>query len=494
MEGAELFNTMYSLFYSRRIGRSPSIRPEYNDPNFLYYENRPLETTILGAAKITGKLAGGTSIAFISAMTDEETATYASRQVTELETGTTVTDTVTTESVVEPRAGYSALRIKQDIWNNSSIGGMMTLVSQDTRHPALTGAVDWRLLTPNNKYRFAGQSVFSRIDNENIGFATDAMIEKISGEHFRAAIGTVIKDENFYINHLGYTRRNGHRDGWIWMQWRTRDDWWIFRNTWNNFNFSSSWNYAGENILRNFNFNNTMQFVNNWYGWVGFAVDWPDYSDMETRGRGSWEYPAAWNGWVCFDTDERKPLSLEFDFRFGDSRTNPWWGAEVGVRVKPVSNMVFWVHGSFTHDFDQLMWVANRPNDTTLFAEKDQDIFHLTFSASMVFTPNLSCQLSAQGLLTGLDYYNYMPYQGAGCYGPCVNGYNYDYNYSALNSTFLLRWEYSPGSTLYLVWTRAREEVDPYANDLDINRDMSRWFESGSRNVFLIKASYWLNI
>ena len=145
-----------------------------------------------------------------------------------------------------------------------------------------------------------------------------------------------------------------------------------------------------------------------------------------------------------------------------------------------------------THD--AYLTIDNRPADTTLFAEKDQDIFNLDVSASVVFTPNLSCQLSAQGLLTGLDFYNYMPYIGSGCYGPCVDGYNYDYNYSALNSTFLLRWEYSPGSTVYLVWTRSREEVDPYANDLDMNRDISRWFSYGSRNIFLIKASYWLNI
>jgi hypothetical protein len=103
-------------------------------------------------------------------------------------------------------------------------------------------------------------------------------------------------------------------------------------------------------------------------------------------------------------------------------------------------------------------------------------------------------QLSAQGLLTGLDYYDYRPYLGGNSYGELQNGYNNDYNYSALNSTFLIRWEYLPGSTLYLVWTRALEEVDRAVNDLDMSRDFNRLFSGRGENVFVIKASHWMNI
>jgi hypothetical protein len=156
--------------------------------------------------------------------------------------------------------------------------------------------------------------------------------------------------------------------------------------------------------------------------------------------------------------------------------------------------MEFWVHGEYTHDFDQLMWVENPDDETTIFADKDQDIFELDASASIVFHPNLSLQLSARGLLTGLNYRNYRPYLGGGRYGSNQSEYDHDYNYSALNSTLLLRWEYRPGSTLYLVWTRAREETDATANDLVLSRDLERWYSSGGENVFLVKASYWMNI
>ena len=182
------------------------------------------------------------------------------------------------------------------------------------------------------------------------------------------------------------------------------------------------------------------------------------------------------------------------DYYLGDSRTNPWWGAEFLVRYRPVGNIEFTAHTEYTHDFDQLMWVENPDDTTTIFAEKDQNIFNLNLCASVVVSRNLSIQLSAQGLLTGLDYYDYRPYLGGGRYGDCQDGYNHDYNYSALNSTFLIRWEYLPSSTLYLVWTRSREEVDDAVNNLNFDRDFNRFFSSGSNNVFLAKASHWMNI
>jgi len=79
-------------------------------------------------------------------------------------------------------------------------------------------------------------------------------------------------------------------------------------------------------------------------------------------------------------------------------------------------------------------------------------------------------------------------------YSDPIDGYNYDFNYASLNSTLLIRWEYMPGSTLYLVWTRVKSDFDNTVNDFDLSRDMDKLFSSGAENVFLIKASYWWNI
>jgi hypothetical protein len=502
MEGSELFQTPFDLFYSRRIGRAPRGDVSDVDDDFDYYTHYPSQTTILGAAKLTGKLHTGTSVAFLGAVTEEERAQYAAEIVTLDSTSvgdSVVVDTLSVETalrdaVVEPETFYSVLRLKQDVLASSSVGGTLTLASPTGAHSAVTGGVDWRLRTDDNAWSFFGQTVASRVDTENVGRALNFGLEKTSGEHVRGSIGGTLKDRHLDLDDLGFTRRNDIKSGWLWMQYRTTDDWWIVRNSWNNVNYSASWNGDGANIGRNWNFNNTIEFVDNSHAWMVFSQTFPKYDDRETRGHGLWEVPASWHAYVGYDTDERKKWSVELDYIYGESRTHPWWGAELLVRYRPADNMTFSVHGDYTHDPSQLYWVENPDDDTTIFADKDQDIFNLNASTSIVFSPTLSCQLSGQGLLTGLDYRNYRPYLGDGCYGPCETGYNHDYHYTALNSTFLLRWEYMPGSTLYLVWTRMRSEVDDSLNNLDMTRDFDRFFTGDAENVFLIKTSYWFSI
>jgi len=502
MEGADLFSTDFMLFYSRRIGRPPQ-RP-VSDPDKLYYKDYPDATTILGAAKLTGKLGSRTSIAFLNATTQREKAEYAAgiNPVIDsswigdsLHTELVSLDTVFRSEVVEPSANYSVLRVKQDIFKNSSIGGMLTLVSQDGVHPAATGGLDWRIYTNDGSWLFDGQTVFSRVDSKHTGYGLDATIEKVSGKHMRGAVGFTIKDPNLRINRLGYTPRVNSRSFWGWFQYRTTDDWWIIRNSYNNFNISSGWNYDGVNYSFNSDFNTYIEFKNYWSLGGGIQMQGEKYSDLETRGNGLWQWPVypTFSWWMCLETDQRKKISLCWNPGSGSDRGGSWWANFIGAAYRPRTNMEFSIGANYHRTFKGTRWVDNI-GDSSLFADLDNDQVFLQASASVLINRNLSIQLSAEGLISGLDYQNYRYYRGGNNYSDHIHNYSYDYNYSALNSTLLVRWEYLPGSTLYLVWTRARPEFDPSVNDLDLSRDLDRLFSSGSRNLFLIKASYWMNI
>ena len=512
VEGSDLFDTRFSLFYSRRVGRQP--QGHVDDDGFLQYTSRlPKSTTILGAGKLTGKLSSGTSIAVLTAVTQEEKRKY-NAEVLDVDysaspADTILIDTVSRRGVVEPMAGYTAVRVRQDIMRRSSFGGLFTVASQDQHYPSVTGGLDWRLFTNNGVWSFCGQTVFSRVDPEKTGFGFDAYFEKESGKHLRFTFGAVIKDPYLDLNRLGYLSRPNTRELWTWWQYRTDDDWWIVRNSWNNFNFSWHWNYQHREINKNWNFNNCIDFINYWQGGVTFGGDYHEYDDRETRGRGSWKRPSSWYAAIWLDTDERKKFQVELDYIFGESRTSPWWAAEVLFRFKPVSNFEFWTHWEYTHDYGQLRWVDNDPvingtfTDSTLFAYDDQDIVEVQFGATLTLRTNLSVQFSAEALSSGLDYYNYRPWLGEDHYGRTYSddqvGNSYDYLYSAVNSMFLLRWEYLPGSTLYAVWTRSRWQYQPGTTGFVFNRDFDR-FVSGipkygdMQNVFLLKLSYWLNI
>ena len=70
---------------------------------------------------------------------------------------------------------------------------------------------------------------------------------------------------------------------------------------------------------------------------------------------------------------------------------------------------------------------------------------------------------------------------------------NPDFNFRSLRGNAVYRWEYRPGSTLYLVWTQSRSGTDP-VGDFDFARDRAALFSARPDNVFLVKMSWWLGM
>lgn len=58
-----------------------------------------------------------------------------------------------------------------------------------------------------------------------------------------------------------------------------------------------------------------------------------------------------------------------------------------------------------------------------------------------------------------------------------------------MRSNVVLRWEYRPGSTLFVVWSSGRSGFRPDGS-FDVRRDARRLFETAPTNVFLVKLNY----
>jgi hypothetical protein len=65
------------------------------------------------------------------------------------------------------------------------------------------------------------------------------------------------------------------------------------------------------------------------------------------------------------------------------------------------------------------------------------------------------------------------------------------FNYRSLRGSAVLRWEYRPGSTLFVVWQQQREGSEPFGN-FDLGRDSRALFQQPARNVLLVKVTYWI--
>ena len=160
--------------------------------------------------------------------------------------------------------------------------------------------------------------------------------------------------------------------------------------------------------------------------------------------------------------------------------------------------------GSYERRVDDSQWVTNRGvlfSDTIhyTFARLDQNILAVTARANVTLTPALSVQLYAQPFVATGAWADWreladarasayadrlVPYGG----GAVPTGFNS----KQFNSNAVLRWEYRPGSTLFLVWQQGRfDQRDP--GSFEFGRDLGSLFNARPDNTLLVKASYWFN-
>ena len=489
VEGNSIFETYYSLFYSRRIGRSPSLWPGDAD----YYENRPSATTILGAAKVSGKTGGGTSIGVMEAVTQREEATYRDPYG------------VKRTAVIEPEANYFVGRVKQDIMQNSSVGVMATAVNQRDADAHYTGGVDWNLRFHDGDYQVSGQTVGSRAGKDKDGLGGMLLLEKSGGQNFRASLSADYRDRSLDLNRIGYLGRADSKNVWGWLQFRTTKKWWIVRRTWNNFNLGYNDNLDGVGLVRGGNFNNTIQLTNLWEVGGGSWVDYDrTHADTETRGGPPSPIPVGQNWWLYLSTDRSKWLGVFGQVGGGDTYDGHYNEYSMEVVLQPRSNIDLSVTPSYRNHWAVSRWLTyltdaegNRTDD--IFGEQNLHRLDLTARGTVTFTRDLTLQVYAQPFFAAVDYGNFkrlvpprsFEYVDSSVYDE--DEQRPDFNWTSFNSNVVLRWEYGPGSALYLVWAQTREAFRSVGY-FDFGRDWNGLYDTEPGNTFLAKVSYWWSI
>ncbi len=531
VEGSGLFNfgldcndgACTGLFYSRRIGRSPQGTGDLPGGDSIYTD-APSQTTILGAAKLTGRV-GKFSVGVMQAVTREEAA-----QV--------LTNGLSSRVPVEPLTSYTVGRMRREFANQSSIGLMVTSTKRQLgdnlrflSDSAYTSGIDWDLRF-KKRYAITGNLVGSRLHGdpqalariqENsrhyyqrpgltsaaldlsrtslAGGAGSIGISKIGGEHIRFNSNVSIKTPGFDINDIGFMRRADQRQIGNWLQFRDeKPNRWV-RSRYLSFNQFASWNSDGDRLSAGWNVNGNVNFVNNWSAGGGVNFHKLQFDDRATRG-GPGVYTEGYdNFWSWFNTDNRKPLSLNMSTGAGHDGLGSWFrGHDVSVTYRPIAALTVTSGASLNRSVNHSQWTG-LVTDTRahyVFGRIDQTTVQLTERFNYTLTPNLSLQLYAQ------------PFVSAGAYGafkeladgralaydvryrPFAYDGDPDFNVKSFRTTNVLRWEYRPGSTLFVVWQQAREN-DAVPGGFNTGRDLRDIFAVAPRNVFLVKFAYWLN-
>ena len=513
-------NTGEGLFYSRRIGRAPQL--DYGDPN------PPTATTIGGAAKLTGRLPGGQTVGVLDAVTGREVGSL--------------------DRTMEPTTNYAAVRAQQDFRNGESgIGAMGTAVNRDLdqwtegslHRSAYVGAVDFRHRFFGRRYQISGSLDLSRVagtpsaiaatqqdpvhyyqrpgagvsyDSTRTSLAGDAeelKFGKVGGGITRFETSYQRRSQGFEVNDLGFLLQADQQSWNTWFAFQSRHPSSFYQTAFWNFNWWQFWTAAGTAVERAANTNVHAQLNNRWWvqGGVTAGQLGATFCDRDcTRGGPAVRVDPYLSVWGEVDGDERPAFTpyVWFNYRRGDVGRSERFNGNVQVAFRIASQFRTSLTLSATHNVKDVQphGVITDPTPPFAthytFAHLNQKEVSLTGRVDYTLSTTLTVQLYAQPFVSKGTFSDvreladpnaaafddrYQPYPAA----------SDGFNKKAFNSTAVLRWEYRPGSALFLVWTQGRQHRDGAEGPRSMGGDFRDLFDLHPENTFLVKASYWIN-
>ncbi len=554
--GVNHFSDPPLYFYSRRIGRPPQ-----GEPSSSGFKDIPQSTTILGAAKLTGRSAGGWSVGLLDALTARERAT-----VLDTMTGTRYRDEV------EPATNYFAGRIKRDMHGgNTSIGLLATAMDRRPTTPALdmlprdafAGGLDFFQRWGDNHYTLAGsvggsylqgdpaalQQVqrssnryFQRPDAQRFrydptrmslaGVSADLYLNKVAG-NWRWGVAGRTTSPGFEVNDLGFQNRVDRISAAAALGYKWTKSGRTLRQASAYLRIAPSWNYDGDPIDRKIAAFGFAQFRNFWSTNWSVSYTPPVVDDRLTRGGPLAMKPAGWFTSADLQTDTRRALGA---YAFVSVQRDAAGGWAVNLlpqlTLRPSAALSLSATAGYFAARAPAQFVTKATDATAtatlgtryVFAALSQRQAYVTLRANATFSPTLSFQLYAQPFAFAGDYSDFKELRARRTFtfntygrdngstitrtgnkyvvepdgavpGDTLRFTDPDFRTRAVKVNAVLRWEYRPGSTLFVVWTQSRSGYMPYDAGFDLQRDFRReLFRDRPTNVLLVKVNYWISM
>ena len=498
VEGASVFgNNDYNFFYSRRIGRRPRY---FRLPDGATELGRPEATTILGAAKIVGKTRGNTYFGIMEAVTAPEYARI-ERSVDG--------EKIQSDHLVEPLTNYFVGRVNQEVLEGSSrVGLITTAVNRRDSIAAYVSGLDWDLKFAKDRYQITGTLATSQsweLKTLKSGYLAHLEFDKRGG-WWGGDTSFRMLSPDFEMNDLGFQRRADLLEWDYSLSVREEKPFSIFRRASLEFYGWQQWNFDEVNIGRHLELSGHTRFKNYWDSnlWVVHNLESFNDDDVK-RGGALIKNPANWRISARLFTDSRKMIRLELNPVFGwnDDGQSYDYNLRLYLRIRPVSNIEFSVGPSYGYQMKDAQWVKQVEKNLKkhyIYGELESRTLDFTTRANISFTPTLSLQFYVQPFITIGDYADFKELVEPKSYQfkPYPLNENRDFHRRSLRGNTVLRWEFRPGSTLFLVWSQSREAAleSVQEEDLDfrpLHRLGSSFTDEGT-NIFLIKCRYWFGM
>jgi hypothetical protein len=403
------------------------------------------------------------------------------------------------------------------------------------RSSAYVGAVDFRHRFLARRYQISGSFDLSRVagtpsaiaatqndpvhyyqrygsgvsyDSTRTSLAGDAeelKFGKVGGGITRFETSYQRRSQGFELNDLGFLLQADQQSWNNWFAFQSRHPGSFYQTAFWNFNWQQLWTAAGTAVERSANTNVHAQLNNRWWvhGGVTAGQLGTTYCDRNcSRGGPAVRVDPYLSAWAEVDGDERPALTpyVWFNYSRSDGGRSERFNGNVQVALRVASQFRTSLTLSATHNVKDVQPHGTVTDTIThyTFAHLNQKEVSLTGRVDYTLSTTLTFQLYAQPFISKGTFSNVreLADRKAAAFDDRYRPYTATpggFNFKQFNSTAVLRWEYRPGSTLFVVWTQGRQDDLGAEGPRSMGGNFRDLFDLHPNNTFLVKASYWIN-
>lgn len=363
------------------------------------------------------------------------------------------------------------------------------------------------------------------------GYAGRWTINKQKGAwQLNSAVGVI--SPGFDLDDLGFIWKTDiiNYHSMVGYKWTDRTEY--YNNLSLNFSLFGSNDFGGNKVWQGYWGRVYIELPSFYQVGVSYAYNPYSIDTRSTRGGPAMLDPLGWEVDYNFSSDTRKSIVVS---AFGSSYIGGGghqFQSEIDIEYKPAPNIDFTIGPSFNRNSEQAQWVGSYVDPTAIatygsryvFADMEQKTISANIRLNWTFSPELSLQVFMQPLISSGAYrdlkqlsqprtfdFGYFGRNGSTIISQtdatgAVSGYevdadgagpsqpysfsNPDFNFKSLRGNAVLRWEYRPGSALYLVWTQSRSDNENLG-DFQLDHSFSRLWTAHPDNIFMVKFTYW---
>ena len=537
-----------NLFYSRRIGRSPHIWVETDDNE---YARVPRNTPIISAAKLTGKTPDGLSVGIMEAVTAEGKAEIDTDGERSWQTVEPLTNYFVSRVMKDYGGGQTIIGggftnthrfldgtgINGLVKNANTAGLDFSHYFGDERKWYLSAALAGSNLTGSTEaieeLQTSPVHFYQRPDAGYVsvdptrtslnGYGGNVQAGKVGG-HWKFTAFGYFKSPGFDLNDLGYLQNADAALTGLWTAYEFDKPFSIFRRIRPNANFWTGWDFGGTHLFTGGNLSVYSEYKNLWWTSIGANYEGNSLSNTHLRGGPAMLYPSNHNWFLNVGSNQSKMIYFSFWLNGGEGSDGVSRSSSAGFNLtaKPGQSFSVTLSPSYSVRMNTLQYVDHiDEGDRYLLSQIDQQIVSMSLRLNYNITPDLSIQYWGQPFLAAMDYSKFKVVtdpkaenledryhlltdselefdQEDNLYNVDDNNdgttdYSFDNpdnNYDQFLSNLVARWEFRPGSTLYLVWSQTRSYNDN-TGSFSLDQNLNNLYSVNEPyNVFLVKFTY----